>query len=169
MKVEDVIKNFTESMVIFAMRYVRTKEDAEDVWQESSIKIFHKFDEKGCSNHEGELVNFVKAVVRNTAIDHIRKSERCIKTIDTDIAPGEFAAKRVTLPENLHDRKIITDIVSNYKYRGCRKGMLIDYIDGFKGRELGEKYGISTGNVKSAIHYAKKGLREVSLIKDLRA
>ena len=156
-------------MLVFAASVVRNDEDAKDVWQNSCIKLFRKFGEEEIDLEEKYLTNYVRLLVKNTALDFLRRSKRSVSTIDEDFSAIEFAAKRTTPPENLHDRKIITDIVSNYKYRGCRKGMLIDYIDGFKGRELGEKYGISTGNAKSAVHYAKKKLREVSLIKELRA
>ena len=73
------------------MRYVKDKEEAKDVLHDSFIKIFNSINKyKGDGSFEGWL----KRVVINMSLDHVKKSKRTkyISTEVWDIAEKEEAA-----------------------------------------------------------------------------
>jgi RNA polymerase sigma-70 factor (ECF subfamily) len=66
--------------VIYLM--VRNRDLADDLFQETFIKIIHTL-RKGSYNEEGKFLPWAARVARNLCIDHMRKSQRDLTITDT--------------------------------------------------------------------------------------
>ncbi len=62
------------------MRYTRDKDTAQDMLQDAFIKTFDKI---GDFNFSGSFEGWLRRIVVNTAIDHIRRNKQML-TIDDD-------------------------------------------------------------------------------------
>jgi RNA polymerase sigma factor (sigma-70 family) len=66
--------------VIYLM--VRNRDLADDLFQETFIKIIHTL-RKGSYNEEGKFLPWAARIARNLCIDHMRKSQRDLTITDT--------------------------------------------------------------------------------------
>ncbi|NJK83784.1 MAG: hypothetical protein HC912_08170 [Saprospiraceae bacterium] len=74
---------FKQYMFVLCMRYMPTREDAEDILQEGFAKVFrdlHQFDEK-----KGKLKSWMSKIFINTALQHLRASTK-FSVVDIDAA-----------------------------------------------------------------------------------
>ncbi|HRE73040.1 MAG TPA: sigma-70 family RNA polymerase sigma factor [Flavobacteriales bacterium] len=77
---EQVFKEFFGKMMSVCMRYTRDKDTAQDMLQDAFIKTFDKI---GDFNFSGSFEGWLRRIVVNTAIDHIRRNKQML-TIDDD-------------------------------------------------------------------------------------
>ena len=70
---EQLFKLFYGKMLSVCIRYIPDRDSAQEVLQEGFIKVFDKI---GAFDHKGSLEGWVRRIVVNTAIDHIRKSKK---------------------------------------------------------------------------------------------
>lgn len=71
-KFEDLAMQHLPRLYRLAYLRLRSKEDAEDVVQETYLKAFRAFE----SHHEGHLEAWLTTILLNTIRDHVRKSSR---------------------------------------------------------------------------------------------
>ena len=77
------------------MRYVKDKDDAKDVLHDSFIKIFNLI---GKYKGEGSFEGWLKRIVINMALDHVKKSQRnkFVSTDNFDLAEKEESPETST-------------------------------------------------------------------------
>ena len=68
-------------MLAVCKRYISDNDTAQEVLQESFIKVFDKI---GVFDFKGSLEGWVRRIVANSAIDSIRKSKRNPFQTDSD-------------------------------------------------------------------------------------
>jgi RNA polymerase sigma-70 factor (ECF subfamily) len=131
-------------------RYSRTLAEAEDVLQESFIKIFKQVH----TLQNGESITaWAKSVTIRTAIDHYRQS-----AAERDFIGLDNLAE---LPTQDHDQildKLTLDelaLVISTLPDGYRAVFNLFFIDGYSHTEIGELLGIATGTSKSQLAKAK--------------
>lgn len=145
---------YANKMYAVSMRYSKTTLEADDILQESFIKIFDAIkDFKGDSS----LDYWVKRIIINTALKHNRRK--------IDKAPKEEVSD---LNYNTHENLT----VSNYNFK-----QLLEFIqqlapryqtvfnlyaiEGYKHREIAEMLDISEGTSKSQYARAKALLQDM--------
>lgn len=67
-----IYETYSNRMLAICMRYVKTKEDAEDVLQEGFLKIFNQID---TFRNEGSFEGWMKRIFVGLAIDNFRKNK----------------------------------------------------------------------------------------------
>ena len=77
------------------MRYLKDKDDAKDVLHDSFIKIFNLI---GKYKGEGSFEGWLKRIVINMALDHVKKSQRnkFVSTDNFDLAEKEESPETST-------------------------------------------------------------------------
>ena len=148
----------------FALSLTLNKEDADDLMQETNLKVLDN-QEKYASNTN--FKGWVFTIMRNIFINNYRRSIRNRTLIDyTD------DLYHISLPQNsgynspevAYNVKEITTIINSFPEE-YRKPFSM-FIAGYKYEEIAEKMQIPLGTVKSRIHFARKRMKK--MLKDYR-
>ena len=136
------------------MRYAYSTDEAEDVLQDSFVKIFKeisKFEKKG--SFEGWL----KRIVINTAITNYRKNQKRYNQQEIDSYNQQFHSTSMYETDYTHEEllKIIQELPDGY-----RIVFNLYAIEGYKHKEIAEILGIDVTTSKSQYSRAKKAIRK---------
>ena len=163
-------KVFYEKYLGFALktvyRYLSSYEAAAEVTNDAFIKIFRafgKFEYEHAANVESLLMAWMRRIVINTAIDHIRvnQAQKKYQPITEDAWNGHEA--EVKSDEQLLYKEIIELIRKlSPSYRAVFNMYV---IDGYSHQEIGKILGISVGTSKSNLARARAFLQKY-LVKD---
>ncbi|MGY2133942.1 RNA polymerase sigma factor [Hymenobacter sp. HD11105] len=139
------------------LRIVKKEEIAEDVLQESLVKIWHSFHSYDAS--KGRLFTWVVNVCRNLAIDKIRSRQYRVGSRTQpleDSAALRQAAPTGFQPDHIGIQEITTKLVPEQK-------QVIDllYFGGFTQSEVAEELNLPLGTVKTRARAAIKVLAKL--------
>ncbi len=144
---------FAPKMLSVCMRYAKNKEQAEDVLQESFIKVFSKLDLfKG-----GSLEGWIRRIMVNTSLDQIRKEKKLQNNITVDAVEFKLEHNSYIL-ENIHAEdllKLIQKMPVGYK-----TVFNLFAIEGYSHKEIAEELSISESTSKSQYSRAKIYLQQ---------
>lgn len=154
---EALYTKYAKRMMAIALRYSNTTFEAEDIVQESFIKVFEKiktFESKG--SFEGWL----KRIVVNLSINNFHKTSK--ERAFEDISGIEIADEHVipVLSELSTD-----DLLSTLKLlpTGYRTVFNLYVIEGYSHKEIAELCKINEGTSRSQLAKAKVLLKEIVL------
>ncbi|MFO7675838.1 MAG: sigma-70 family RNA polymerase sigma factor [bacterium] len=131
-----------------AYRFVRNREDAEDVTQDVFIKVYRKMAE---FRGDAALSTWVYRITVNTALDLLRRRKRR-QAVSLDEVSEPSAG-----PSNL--KNLIESMIPTLP-EGYRKVFVLHDIEGLKHNEIAEILGITEGASKSQLHRARASLRK---------
>ena len=143
-------EKYCKAMYTVAYRITSDFETANDVLQESFVKIFQNL---SGFRQESSLGAWIKTIVVRTALSKLRK-KNIMEPIESanlndwvdwgDYLEVEYLEKAIqSLPE------------------GYRTVFVLIEVEGFTHKEVAELLGITTGTSKSQLYYAKKNLRKI--------
>ncbi len=143
---------YAPQMLVVCMRYTNSKEDAEDILQESFIKVF-----KSIKNFrkESKLAYWIKRIVINTALNHYRKQKNLYANIDINEVRnvGELSLEI----ENMHYEELL-NLIQQLPDR-CRVVFNLFAIEGYTHKEIAEQLEITEGTSKSQYSRARSLLQ----------
>ncbi|MEM6643977.1 MAG: RNA polymerase sigma factor [Bacteroidota bacterium] len=144
---------FADGMYLVALRYSKMQQEAEDILQESFIKVF-----KNIQNFrkDSSLAYWIKRIVVNTALNHQRSKLYLYPMVDVN---------------DLNDWSDQEDVIADLGYQellvliqelpaGCQAIFNLFAIEGYKHHEIAKKLEISEGTSKSQYSRAKSILVE---------
>lgn len=144
---------YAPTMMVVAMRYSKSDQEAEDVLQESFIKVFDKIK---TFRNDSELRFWIKRIVVNTALNHQRSKLYMFPMVDvSDLKEGikdDFSLADFHFKELL---KLIQELPI-----GCQAVFNLYAIEGYNHNEIAELLNVSVGTSKSQYSRAKQLLRE---------
>jgi RNA polymerase sigma factor (sigma-70 family) len=150
----ELYDRFSPMMKGICMRYANSEIEADDILQESFIKVFKHL--KNYSDN-GKLGAWIRTITVNTAIEFYRK--RAIQTQHmNDLALEADTHGSVELFESI-DLEILQQEIQNLP-DGFRIVFNLYAIEGFTHKEIGQQLGISIGTSKSQFSRAKKLLQK---------
>lgn len=131
--------------------------DHDDLVQETYARLLRQADPARLTQPRAYL--FITA--RNAAIDFFRRQqshphEAIEEMLEVDPALVDAAPGVVESLERRQRREVLTEALRALPER-CREVMLLRYLDGCSGREIGARLGISIGTVKG---HLLKGVRD---------
>ncbi len=139
-----------------ALRYSSDKQDADDILNESFLKVFlnlHKYDEKQV------FKGWLRTIVVNTAIDHYRKNNQLPNYENLDQVNladlNEDAISSISAEEILALVRRLSPVY--------RMVFSLYVIDGYTHKEIAEKLGIREGTSKSNLQDARRRLQTMIL------
>ena len=139
------------------MRYSRTTFEAEDILQDSYIKIFQNIDSY---NLEFSFEGWIKKIVQNTAINNYRKNIKFNSQISLENDDGVLENNELAdVFEQFNTNELLKLI--NELPEGYRLAINMFCIDGYSHQEIAEMLGISIGTSKSQVHKAKQFLKNI--------
>ena len=146
---------YSRLLLGICMRYSSDKAEAEDILQESFLKIF--FNIKDYSG-TGSFVGWLRKVVVNTAITHYHKNLKFRYHVEIDeyisVETGVSSFEEAFFTSDELFR------VLNELPPGYRMVFNLYAIEGYKHKEIAELLGIDTNTSKSQYSRAKAVIRE---------
>jgi RNA polymerase sigma-70 factor, ECF subfamily len=165
----ELVRRYERPVFSLIYRMVRDREVAEDLAQDSFIKVLNHIDRY---RPEFKLSSWLFKIANNVAIDHLRK--RQLDTVSMDGSPHaatqseieatqlEIAAQQETALEEMEAKEIGSAIeraiaALRPEYRSC---IMLRHVEGRSYEEIAAMLDLPLGTVKTYIHRARHQLRE---------
>lgn len=148
-------ENYGDTLYGVAYKVVKDEDLAQDVLQESFIKIWKKADSYDAS--KAKLFTWLFRITRNTAIDKLRSlSNKADKEVQIDVSNVYKVGVEGISPEHLDIQENLDKLEE--KYRVVLEAL---FFEGMTQQEASEELDIPLGTIKSRL---KIGLRELGKI-----
>lgn len=146
--------HFKARLMGLCRRYAASREDAQDMLQETFVKIFMKIKQVESAER---LDAWVRSVAVRTAIDHYHKKKR-MEPVYTEVDYRVAGADYQLVLENLADEHLISLI--NQLPEGCKMIFNLFEVEGYTHMEIAELLNITEGTSRSQLHRAKYLLKQ---------
>ncbi|MFT7434867.1 MAG: RNA polymerase sigma factor (sigma-70 family) [Psychromonas sp.] len=146
---------YSGKLFVVALRYMRDRENAQDVLQDSFVKIFRYLD---TFRFDSPLEAWLRKIVVNTALKALKKDKKLTQSLEGDYMINENLHYSNLGFENLsyqHLMKMIGELPE-----GCRTIFNLYAIEGFKHQEIAKILEVTEGTSKSQYSRAKMLLQE---------
>lgn len=141
-------------MYAVCLRYMGSREDAEDVLQDGFVTLFSKLDTySGLGSFEG----WARRIFVNTALMSLRKKDVLRQSDEVDAASGISASEETPLQKMGH--RELLDIIASLP-PGFRTVFNMYVVEGFSHKEIGESLGISEATSRSQLQRARMLLQQ---------
>jgi len=170
---EQIVLQTERAVYNLALSIVKKEEDAEDVTQETYLRLWRAASELKL---ESSLKLYILRTARNLALDLIRKNSKRDE-IDTVIldAEGEFEIDIAddspdSRPDESYLRKIEKEVVRQSIEElpsAAREIIVLRDIEGLSYTEIAEMLGLAEGTLKSKLFRARERLRKIILSKNI--
>jgi RNA polymerase sigma-70 factor (ECF subfamily) len=164
----ELIRRYQRPVFSLVFRMVRDRELAEDLAQETFVKVLNAIDSY---RPEYKFSSWIFKIANNAAIDHLRR--RNLDTLSIDGSPHAETAEAIeatTLQLGDGQESPLDEVASRElgeqierainalrpEYRSC---ILLRHIDGRPYEEIAEILDLPLGTVKTYIHRARNELR----------
>ena len=148
-------ENYGDTLYGVAYKVVKDEDLAQDVLQESFIKIWKKADSYDAS--KAKLFTWLFRITRNTAIDKLRSlNNKTSKEVQIDVSDVYNVGVKGIDPEHLDIQENLDKLED--KYRIVLEAL---FFEGMTQQEASEELDIPLGTIKSRL---KIGLRELGKI-----
>jgi len=149
-------RQYSVPMFRVLLRFSRDKSEAEDMMQDGFVRVFRDI---GQFRGDGALGGWIRRIMVNTALSHLRKQRDFVKDVP-DFAPYEarFHTEE-DFASNLDAQTLL-----GYLQRlppGYRAVFNLYAIEGFSHEEIAEQLGITIGTSKSQLFKAREFLKKI--------
>ena len=148
--------HYAKPMYNVCLRMLRHSHDAEDVMQVAFVDIFGKID---TFNFEASISAWIKRIVVNRCIDHLKK--RRLLTTDLDTNRHDTATEDPTPAPAFSAQKMDVARIkaaTRQLSEGYRVVLSLYLFEGYDHEEIAQILGISVGTSKSQYSRARKRL-----------
>ncbi len=137
-----------------AYRIVQDASNAEDIVQDTFIKLWNKRDElDSIDNTEG----FAIIILRNTCLDYLRKTKNDYHTsYEADIPESVSLSAQIELRDNAQYVKNLINKLPEQQ----RQVLMLKHWDGYSDEEIEGMTGLSPGNIRVILSRARKTIKE---------
>jgi RNA polymerase sigma-70 factor (ECF subfamily) len=166
----ELVRRYQRPVFSLVYRMVRDREIAEDLAQETFVKVLNAIDSY---RPEHKFSSWIFKIANNAAIDHLRRREPDLLSLDG--APDATSAHRQEATalqvrdrtesplEELEARELGSHIERAIarlrpEYRAC---IMLRHIEGRPYEEIAAILGLPLGTVKTYIHRARADLRDL--------
>ncbi len=168
---EELIKRHKRSIFSAIYLLVRDRPLAEDIFQETFIKIIHTL-RSGNYNEEGKFAGWAVRVGRNLTIDYIRKMKRDVTITDSE---GNGIFDYLIIAEESNEDKIIKNQSENQLKQLIkllpeeqREVLIMRHWGDMSFKEISEKTGVSINTALGRMRYALNNLRKMMVAKGVQ-
>ena len=164
----ELVRRYERPVFSLIYRMVRDREIAEDLSQETFIKVLNAI---ASYRPEFKFSSWVFKIANNTAIDHLRRKE--LDTLSLEGSPHaatpeameatalQLGTERASPLDHVAARELGGEIEAAInrlrpEYRSC---ILLRHVEGRAYEEIAEILGLPLGTVKTYIHRARNELR----------
>jgi len=152
---QELYNKYSRLLLGVCMRYANDKAEAEDILQESFLKIFCNIKD---FSGTGSFIGWLRKVTVNNAITHYHKNLKYRYHIDIEEYTS-FETGVMSFEEDLFTAdelyKVLNELPASY-----RMVFNLYAIEGYKHKEIAEMLGIDTATSKSQYSRAKSVIRD---------
>lgn len=159
-KLEYIYKNYSRLMFTVAYKMVQNADIAEDMVQESLLKIMRHFDKVECEDvYSAKLRNMIMVIVRNTCINYLKRTS-IIEFSQLDEMDDELADTTVDV-ENLIISDETVEFISktidllDYKYSSV---LILKFFSDFSYFQIAEVLEITQDTARARVHRGRQML-----------
>jgi len=159
---EVLLERYQQAFLRKALVVVKTKEDAEDVVQETFVKIYRNAD-KFEIQEGASFKSWGYKILLNTSFTKYQKLKK---------KRGSFAELPPELYEIIPDKdadsmekKVLRDDISSILSqmpKHLAQALHLHFIEGRPHKEIAEKEGVSVSAIKTRVHRAKKEFKKIT-------
>jgi RNA polymerase sigma factor (sigma-70 family) len=146
-------EKYGDKMFGVCLRYTKTREEAEDVFQDAFVKILNKI---SSYKHTGSFEGWMRRIMVNTALRS--KDKRALKYEVSDIEDVKEPAFDQQLLANM-EAKTIVGLISELP-DGYQVVFNLFAIEGYSHKEIAEKLGVTESTSRTQYLRARKALQE---------
>jgi len=168
---EELIKRHKRSIFSAIYLLVRDRPLAEDIFQETFIKIIHTL-RSGNYNEEGKFAGWAVRVGRNLTIDYLRKIKRDVTITDSE---GNGIFDYLIFADESKEDKIMkmqteTEIKHLIKRlpEEQREVLIMRHWGDMSFKEIADKTGVSINTALGRMRYALNNLRKLMVAKGMQ-
>ncbi|MGM0532716.1 MAG: RNA polymerase sigma factor [Bacteroidota bacterium] len=156
---ELLYRKFAKKMYGICLSYAKDRSMAQEILQDGFVKVFKKIDG---FREEGSLEGWIRRIITNTALDHLRQKSKLYEFIDDN---REVEEER--LDYSILDKINADGIFSLIKElpEGAKAVFNLYAVEGYSHKEIAEKLDITEGTSKSQFKRARSLLK--TLLRDL--
>jgi RNA polymerase sigma factor (sigma-70 family) len=150
---EELYKQYSRKMYGLCLRYAKNRPDADDILQESFIKIFFNLKNyKGAGSFEG----WIRRTITTTAINHYKKFLRESRQLDV-----EEIVETEIMEESIDDELGVEDLIGLLREIPDIQRLVFNLfvMEGYSHREIGQMLDIPENTSKSHMARAKRNLQ----------
>nr|WP_243900150.1 MULTISPECIES: sigma-70 family RNA polymerase sigma factor [Hymenobacter] len=145
-------ERFAGLMLSVCLRYLRHREDAEEVMIGGFVKVFRALDQY---RHEGSFEGWIRRIMVNEALGQLRRKEPLHLAIDD--VPSTAAVTPATADTQLQADDMLALLAE--LPAGYRTVFNLYALEGYSHPEIAELLGISEGTSKSQLSKARAMLQ----------
>lgn len=147
-------KLYARKMMSICLRYCDSRDEAEDVMQDGFIKVFEKI---GQWQGSGPLGGWIRTIMVNTALTHLRSRHKWKNSVDLDAAE-ELDAREVDAASKMNEQALLKLIEK--MPTGYRTVFNLFAIEGYGHKDIAEMMGVSENTSKTQFLKAKNWLKK---------
>lgn len=151
---EDVFRRYYRPLCLYALRYLRSPENSEDVVQDCLTDFLERRDR---GHDVADVKSYLFMMVRNRCLDSLKRDSYIDSTRQADEF-DDIAEEDDRENAAFIEARLWTAIDSLPEK--CREVLLLSKRDGLKYEEIAEELGISVNTVKNQASKALKALKE---------
>lgn len=151
----ELYNRYSPMLLSICYRYGNSRADAEDMLQESFVKIFthlHTF------KHEGNFDGWLKRITIFTCINFLKKNKRFAEVSELDMA-NDIAATESNIPLLMQAKQVVESI--KLLPVGFRTILNLYAIEGYSHREIADMLDIEESTSRSQYSRAKTYLENI--------
>ncbi|PLX14921.1 MAG: RNA polymerase subunit sigma-70 [Marinilabiliales bacterium] len=140
-----------------SLRYAKNRTDAEDILQESFIKIFKYMKD---FRAEGAFEGWMRRIIVTTAYNFYKRKSHIIPNLEPEKITLPVSDKNEVVSKMSHDE--LLEIIRGLP-NGYRMVFNMNTFEGYSHKEIGEMMNISVNTSKSQLSRAKSSLQKTIL------
>lgn len=149
-------QKFSVPMFRVLLRYAKDRSEAEDMLQDGFVRVFR---DMGQFRGDGALGGWIRRIMVNTALSHLRKQRDFVKDVpDFNVFESKFHTEE-DFASNLDAETLLSYLQKLPP--GYRTVFNFYAIEGFSHEEIAEQLGISIGTSKSQLYKAREFLKKI--------
>ncbi len=149
---KQLYRQFYNYGMTICSRYARDREEAKEIFNDAFFKVFTKLD---MYTPGQSFKAWLNRIIVNTAIDHYRKNQSQIPTVD--LVHAQYMETPSTILENLSAKEILALV--QHLPPSYRLVFNLHVVEGYSHPEIAQKLDISVGASKSNLAKARSKLK----------
>jgi len=152
---QELYDKYSRLLLGVCLRYASDKAEAEDILQDSFLKIFYNIQDYSGS---GSFIGWLRKVTVNTAITHYHKNLKYRYSVEIEEYQS-IETGVISFEEDFYTSDELYRVLNELP-TGYRMVFNLYAVEGYKHKEIAEMLGIDTNTSKSQYSRAKAVIRD---------